>query len=511
MNPKLEARLRFCKTLPTIPAIAMRVVELAGQADGNMLEIARLISHDPALTAKVLKVANSPLYGFRRKAENLRQALNVLGLNAVMTLALSFSLSGALRDVKRSGFDTEQYWRRSVIAAVASRSLGTQLGIRQVEELMLAGLLQDIGMLVLNAVLQDEYGEIIAGKIDHKAVIEAERLALETDHAKVGAWLVYQWNLPKYLHTVIAASHEPNSPKIPPDLSIMANCVALSGLIADGMLHPDNDIFAAQAVKGAKEVLGMDDAAYRSTLDLIAASLPEVADIFEIRLIEPPQATALQDQANEIMMIRHLRMHEEVNQVRRAAEELTARSQILEDKVHKDSLTGLFNRSHFDTILLKEFTHATEQGWPLSVAFIDLDNFKQVNDTFGHKAGDEVLQSIANVMRDHARQSDMLARYGGEEFVAILPGTNSAGACTLFQRIMAAVRGLDHTGLARQPLSVTLSIGIATHEDQGQYFSSASELLQAADDAMYAAKNAGRNRLVVYSDQPHDKQVDGSS
>ena len=509
MNPKLEERLRFCKTLPTIPAIAMRVVELAGQADGNMLEIARLISHDPALSTKILKMANSPLYGFRRKTENLRQALNLLGLNAVMTLALSFSLSGALRETKRGSFDTEHYWRRSVIAAVAARSLGTQLRIRQVEELMLAGLLQDIGMLVLHSVLQEDYGKIIAATIDHNAVIEAERLALGADHAEVGAWLVYQWNLPKYLHTVIATSHEPNSPKIPPDLLTMSKCVTLSGQIADGMLHPDNDILVARAFKGAKELLGMDDAAYRSALDLITASLPEIADIFEIRLIEPLQATALQDKANEIMMIRHLRMHEEVNQVRRDAEELAARSQILEDKVHKDSLTGLFNRSHFDAILLKEFTHATEQDWPLSVAFIDLDNFKQVNDTFGHKVGDEVLQSIANVMRDHTRQSDMLARYGGEEFVAILPGTDSTGACRLFERIMEAVRGLDHIGLTRQSLSVTLSIGVASYGDLEHKFSSASELLQAADDAMYAAKNAGRNRLVVYSDQPNDKQVDG--
>jgi diguanylate cyclase (GGDEF)-like protein len=199
------------------------------------------------------------------------------------------------------------------------------------------------------------------------------------------------------------------------------------------------------------------------------------------------------------MMIRHLRMHEEVNQVRRAAEELTARSQILEDQVSRDSLTGLFNRSHFDKTLLKEFLHASEQDWPLSVAFIDLDNFKKINDGHGHKMGDKVLQSIANVMLSHTRQSDMLARYGGEEFVAVLPGTDSAGACKLFERVMAAVQSIDHAGLDGRPVHVTLSIGVACHMEQEQSFSSASELLQAADDAMYAAKNAGRNRMIVYS------------
>jgi diguanylate cyclase (GGDEF)-like protein len=502
VNPQLEERLRFCKTLPTIPAIAMHVIDLAGQPDGSLPEIARLIGYDPALAAKVLRVANSPLYGFRRKTDNLRQALNMLGLDAVITLALSFSLTGALRDIKREGFDTEHYWRRSVIAAVASRCLGMQLGITRAEELMLAGLLQDIGMLVLNSALQEEYGKVIEGKTDHNAVVEAERLAFGADHAEVGVWQLHQWNLPNYLYQLVAASHELNSTKIPPDLSAMANCVALSGLIADGMLHPDNDAYAARAVKCAEEYLGMDAGDYRSVLNLIAASLPEISAIFEIKLIEPPQAAALRDQANEIMMIRHLRMNEEVNQVRRSVEELSARSQILEDQAHKDSLTGLFNRSHFDEILLKEFMHATEQDWPLSVAFIDLDNFKQVNDTFGHKVGDEVLQSMARVMLSHTRQSDMLARYGGEEFVAILPGTNSSGACKLFERVMATVRGVVHAKHANQPLYATLSIGVATHMDLGLCFSSASELLQAADDAMYAAKKAGRNRLVVYPDEP---------
>ena len=126
MNPKLEERLLFCKTLPTIPAVAMQVLELASRPDGTMAEVARLISRDPALAAKVLRVANSALYGFRRSTDNLRQALNVLGLNSAMTLALSFSLIGALRDVKRSGFDTEYYWRRSVIASATSASPSTQ-------------------------------------------------------------------------------------------------------------------------------------------------------------------------------------------------------------------------------------------------------------------------------------------------------------------------------------------------------------------------------------------------
>jgi diguanylate cyclase (GGDEF)-like protein len=503
VKPQLEKQLRFCKTLPTIPAIAMHVIDLAGQPEGNISDIARLIGHDPALTLKVLKVANSPLYGFRRKTDNLRQALNMLGLNAVITLALSFSLTGALREVKQGGFNTEYYWRRSAIAAAASRCLGTQLGIKRDEELMLAGLLQDVGMLVLSSVFQEDYGKAIAGTTDHDAVIKAEQLAFGADHAEVGAWQLSQWNLPKYLQQIVVASHEFNSTIIPSDASAMSNCIVLSGLIADGMLHPNNEYHAVRAAKCAEEILGLDTITYRAVLDLISAILPDISDIFDIKMIDLSQAVALKDQANELIMMRHLHMNEEVKQVRRTAEELSARSRLLEDQMKKDSLTGLFNRSHFDEILLKEFSLATEQGWPLSVAFIDLDNFKQINDNFGHKVGDEVLQSIANVMLRHTRQSDLLARYGGEEFVVILPGTDAAGARKLIERLMEAVRNFEHDVHPDESIHATISIGLATHLDEGYRFNSSSDLLQAADDAMYAAKKAGRNRLVVYSDIQH--------
>ena len=329
MKPQLEKQLRFCKSLPTIPAIAMHVIDLAGQPDGNISEIACLIGHDPALTLKVLKVANSPLYGFRRKTDNLRQALNMLGLNAVISLALSFSLTGALRGVKQGGFNTEYYWRRSAIAAAASRCLGTQLGLNRDEELMLAGLLQDVGMLVLSSVFQVDYGKAIAGTTDHDAVIKAEQITFGADHAEVGAWQLHQWNLPKYLQQIVAASHEFNSTKIPSDLSAMANCIVLSGLIADGMLHPDIESHAVRAAKCAGEILGLDTNAYRDLIDLISAILPEISDIFDIKMIDLSQAVALKDQANELIMLRHLHMNEEVNQMRRAAEELSAHSQLL--------------------------------------------------------------------------------------------------------------------------------------------------------------------------------------
>lgn len=214
MNPQLEARLRFCKNLPTIPAVAMRVVELAARPDAGMPEVARLIGRDPALATKVLKVANSPLYGFRRKTQNLRLALNLLGLNAVISLALNFSLARALHGIKSQGFDAEHYWRRSVIAAVAARSLGMRLGVKDAEELLLAGLLQNIGMLAFNAVLPEDYGKLVAGRTNHDAIIAAERAAFGTDHAEAGAWLVYQRNLPAYLRRLVAG-HEPNGAQGP--------------------------------------------------------------------------------------------------------------------------------------------------------------------------------------------------------------------------------------------------------------------------------------------------------
>jgi len=164
----------------------------------------------------------------------------------------------------------------------------------------------------------------------------------------------------------------------------------------------------------------------------------------------------------------------------------------LENLVDHDFLTGLFNRRHFEQELTKEIERASRYGSPGAVLLIDVDNFKTVNDTFGHTVGDDLLKGIAGSLKHRMRHTDTLARVGGDEFAVLLPQTDVEQA-----KAVAAdfVKALDkHTAvLANQLIRITASLGVASFENLSDL-----EVLEHADIAMYGAKQAGRNRYVVY-------------
>jgi diguanylate cyclase (GGDEF)-like protein len=156
-----------------------------------------------------------------------------------------------------------------------------------------------------------------------------------------------------------------------------------------------------------------------------------------------------------------------------------------------DSLTGLANRWAFDEELALEWRRAERVGDPLALILLDIDNFKEVNDTHGHQAGDEVLRRVGQVLAASVRHFDLAARYGGEEFAVILPGTDLDGAVRLGDRIRAALAKEEVELPDGTRLGVTASVGAAAKGD----LPGGKELVATADEALYQAKRAGKNRV----------------
>ena len=178
-----------------------------------------------------------------------------------------------------------------------------------------------------------------------------------------------------------------------------------------------------------------------------------------------------------------------------ANRELQTALALQQQLAHTDALTGINNRRHLYELAEHEFEIAARYQQPLSVIMFDIDHFKQVNDTFGHAVGDQILQRVTQVACAELRSADVIGRYGGEEFVIILPMTNAKQAYPLAERIrvgVAAIRVPTEKGDA----TVTLSIGIV-EMIHGAQTGSAESLIRRADEAMYAAKQAGRNRTEI--------------
>lgn len=177
-------------------------------------------------------------------------------------------------------------------------------------------------------------------------------------------------------------------------------------------------------------------------------------------------------------------------------DELAEKNRQLERLSIHDGLTGLYNHRHIQMLMHQEFERALRSRQPLSVAMLDLDHFKHVNDTYGHQAGDHVLHDVADILRQNAREVDQLGRYGGEEFIAILPRTASAAAVVFVERLRHQVARHSFETGASQRIHMTISAGVATHP-HGRA-SDPAALLRLADEALYAAKRAGRDRVFCY-------------
>ncbi len=200
-------------------------------------------------------------------------------------------------------------------------------------------------------------------------------------------------------------------------------------------------------------------------------------------------------------MLRIKRLQDELDENNTALEQAIQELEVANRKLRAlsitDGLTELFNHRHVHELLQDEYDRSRRTMEPLAVAMLDLDRFKQVNDNYGHPTGDVILYETAQILRETAREIDMVGRYGGEEFIVILPNTDEEEAANLADRIRLRVEEYVFRDEPHE-VKMTVSSGVASHA--ASEIESPELLLKRADQALYAAKEGGRNRVVRASE-----------
>ena len=226
ISPELiREKVQSVVQLQALPAVATKVVEMLDNPKTNTSALARIISMDQALTAKVLKIANSPFYGFPKKISTIEFAIIVLGYEALKEIVISTSLIGSLEEESNGLFDTRAFWDHAIASGVLARRLARDLGYRVSGEAFVGGLLHDMGVSVLSRYYRDEYQRIV-GIVRETDLnfVEAEETVLGVTHAEVGGWLAERWFLPDHLVEAVSLHHAPANATRNPDLAALIHC-----------------------------------------------------------------------------------------------------------------------------------------------------------------------------------------------------------------------------------------------------------------------------------------------
>lgn len=222
---QIRERIKTIIQLPALPAIAMEVVELIDNPRTSAAKLGQVISSDQALTAKVLKIANSPFYGFPRKISTIEFAIIVLGFDALKEIVISISLISSLQKRSDQYFNAQRFWDHSIATAVIGRRLAKELGYRVSGEVFVAGLLHDMGITALHRYFNNEYRRIVdILKESELTSLEAEESVLGVGHGEIGGWLAERWNLPEQLIEAISYHHTPSKAKLNAELVALVHC-----------------------------------------------------------------------------------------------------------------------------------------------------------------------------------------------------------------------------------------------------------------------------------------------
>lgn len=491
--------------LPTLPVVALKLIELARSPTAGVPELVAIIKTDPAIAARLMKAANSSFFGLSSKVKSIEQAVMLMGTTAVTALALGFSLVDTSLCQGPMGAAYTSCWLQSTVQAMAAKMLAVRIRAPNPDDLFLAGLLLDLGRLAMLRTIPREYQPAItAADAQQRPLIEEERRLLGFSHVEIGVEMMRRWGLPDVLAKTVQCHHESAEAFVPSgdaDADRILHIAVVASAVGDYFCGAAKGLALERLRTLALAFFKFSEADLEAFLYDLRGNIDEIAGLFAVDAQSLPTPADLLAQANEQLAILAVTAQQQTAHAtarQEAAEheirQLEVRHEQLKQQAIRDPLTNLYNRHFFDEALDREVQQRIRDAKPLGVIFFDADRFKSLNDTYGHVLGDEVLKAIAAAAAATIRAGDILARYGGEEFVVLVCEPSEKGLEKLAERLRAKVEAVEiiHEG---NRLPVTISVGAALGIPDRRRPTIGKDLVEAADQAMYEAKQSGRNQV----------------
>jgi diguanylate cyclase (GGDEF)-like protein len=487
----------------------MRLLEMARDPETEFKDVIGVVKTDPAITAKILKAANSSFFGFKSPVTSIERAVPLLGTTVVTTLALSFSLVDAAMTSGPLAQHYTAYWKHSIVQAVAAEVLAERYAHGLSSDCFLTGLLLDLGRLAMLKTVPNEYLPVLAEWEEQGGSLkEREAARLGIDHVRVGAQLMRDWKLPPRLIAAVSLHHATVSKllaELHDETTVTERVVAVAATVGD---------YFCTAGKGAalERLESLTSTFFQTTpteleqyLERTRERIDKAGNLFSVNFDGLGASADLMAEAGEQLARVAVREHMASTQMeiqRQAAEEanheLESKNHELQERATRDALTGLHNRTFFAEALNAAINAASRTAGAIGLVFSDIDHFKRLNDTYGHQFGDEVLRLVGSIYNDVVRKSDVVARYGGEEFVVLVHQPTEKGLEKLSERLRLAIES-GAFWFEGKRVPVTISIGAAIVLPERDPGDLALRLVAAADEAMYESKQNGRNQAHVRS------------
>ena len=492
--------------LPSFPAVAAQVLDLFSREDVAITELAGAIEADPMLTASVLQMANSAKYRTKSEITTLAHAVSWLGKSEVTGLVLSFKLNefSAKNEEIQESFD--DYWRTSFVQAQAMKRIAEVCSQINGNEAFVAGLLMDLGKLMLLDTYPSEYTNILTQSQSERTPIDLlEKAKLGISHGELGAQLLEKMSLPKIFCEVAVGHTLPPADidaKFDDSMTTLIKAASMASAAADFFCGP-NQIEALESIEAiGRDHLNLAASDMEWFLESLRVDVEEKAELFKVNLDGMAPVSELVGRAREQSTVSNDTASSdqldaaELQRILQENERLKETVRSLETRVCIDSLTQIYNRDYFQGRFEEKVHNCVTGSGSVGLLVMDIDKFKFINDNYGHLAGDCAISMTAKIIDDFFGDEAVVARYGGDEFVVLVEVDN---ARELTERSLELCKKVEAETpeLTGQEKPVTTSIGGVVCRVDKPRPSLDTIIFKVADEALYESKKRGGNTATI--------------